>query len=55
MYGVKKLKELFLDKVCLNIVVEEKKFEKFKKAVLDATNGETTFVLKKTSWESLHV
>ena len=55
VYGVKKTKELFLEKVCLNIVVEEKKFEKFKKAVLDATSGETKFVFKKTSWENLQI
>ena len=55
MYGVKKAKELFLEKVCLSLVVEEKKFEKFKKTVLDATTGEIEFVLKKTSWEMLHI
>ncbi len=50
-YDVKKIKESYSEDVCLKVVVEQKKANAFKNAILDVTKGEILIVCEKTDWE----
>lgn len=50
-YNVKKIKEVFLEKIFYTVAVEEKKSGKFKQAMLDATNAGLLIKLKEKKWQ----
>ena len=52
-YNVKKIKECYLENVCLNIGIEKKKCENFKESFFKVTNGRGKIKFKKEKWERL--
>ncbi len=50
-YNVKKIKEVFLEKIFYTVAVEEKKSGNFKQSLLDATNADLLIKLKEKKWQ----